>query len=977
MHSRYLVRCGTAAVAMALATSAQAQTRTFDIPSQPLTAAIAALGKQARLQIVAPAEGLETMRSRPIKGAHDARAALRALIAGTGLVIASDSGGTIVLRRAGQPETLTDSDPVAASERLATTDQDIVVTGLRASLASAIEIKRNSDAIVDAVAAEDIGQLPDNSATEALARLPGVQVFRNRGEGQAITIRGISSVVTTINDQEAYTGVSRRTLLNSYPAALIRSMEVYKALTPDLIEGGIGGSVNVQLRKPLDFKRGLTVAGTVRGSYDDLADKFFYNGDLLVSGNWQTGIGEIGAMVNASFLRRDYYETYREALQPQANAVGRIPTGILAKNPKGYYERPVLTGELQWRPAYNFGLHLRATNVTDDNRYTDTDFQTNIAANTALRDVVLVPGTDVVKSATFTATPNSGPRTNRTRELLDTTQVEFGADFTSGIATLTTNAVYTTSRIENDEQLMLLAFNQAPVINAVFQGDGKYGGLSYSYPNVDITDINQFHVRAYSDTRSRAKGKGIQWRTDLNLDTGDGLIRAFKTGFRFTRRSADYQTGTGLADLNALRLPLSSFPGGTTPIVLARDTSRDDADIPGGWVGYDGAFLNSAANLAEMNNYVDSLLTTKLFTDNGRPPFNPLSAFEGTERSFAFYGQLKYDLDLGGLRVDGVAGARVVNTWLDIHGTQRTRTRTPTSGGTVTVFEPIDRRQNYVDFNPSVSAVVHFDPRLQLRLAWTRTFSRPDFSQLNPTLDLAQVTSTSAYVATAVTGNPDLQPVRSTNWDASLEYYFGRGGAASLAYFQRDVNGYIVTTTQNEEGLPNATGLVAVTKPMNAGEGVIRGVEVNGSLFFDFAPGLLRNVGVSGNYTYTDSWQELPAASATATPFRGQTAGISKHSYNAALFYDDGIFRAKLAYSWRSDFTLAYNLANPANNLNWYPIERLAASATYRINRNISLTVDGTNLLGAPQRAYWGDKSVTDRVYFEGRVYSAALRFKF
>lgn len=985
MHSKFLSGCGLAAVAICSVTPAIAQERRFDIPSLPMSAAIAALGEQAHLQIIAPADGIEHLRSRPVHGMIDPRVALRRMIAKTGLEIVSDDGARIVLRRVRKPappaSVRTKDSPPADTSEAARAKPDIVVTGLIGSLKTAREMKRRSDAIMDVIAAEDVNQLPDNSATEALARLPGVQIFRNRGEGQSITIRGINQVVTTIDGQEAYTGVSRRTLLNSYPAGLIRSMEVYKALTPDLVEGGIGGAVNIELRKPLDLPKGITVAGTARGSWDDQADKFFYNGDLLVSGNWDTGIGEIGVLVNAAYTRRDYQESYRENYTPQTNAAGQIiPSALLVKNPEGHYERPVVTGEIQWRPAYNFGMHLRVTQVTDENTYSDTDFQTNIAASTKLSNVELVDGTNIVKSATFTATANSGPRSNHTSRTLDTTQIELGANFHSGIATLKSSAVYTMSHIDYEEQLFLLAFNNAPVIDAQFQSGSKWGGLSYTYQGgLDLSDISQYHVRAYSDTRYRQTGNGLQWRTDLDLDTGPGFFRSIKTGFRFATRSADYQYGTGLANLNSLNLPMSAFPGGSTPITLSRRGNGDDATLRSGWVGFDSNWFASSSNVVAMNQYVSSLTgMSSLFTDNDRPAYDPLQAFHGDETSFAYYGMVKYGFDLAGLKVDGVVGARAVNSWLSIDGTQRIQEKTPTTGGTIVRYEPVHGRQNYLDLDPSVSAVVHFSPRAQLRLAYTKTFSRPDFSQLNPQSSLVQVLAASgAYVGIASAGNPELKPIRSANYDASLEYYFGRAGLISVAGFYRDVDGYIVSTTVDDDTLDNSYGVVQVTKPVNAGDGAIKGVEANLTTFFDFAPGVLRNFGVSANYTYTDSYQVLPAEG-TTPELRAQMAGISKNSYNLNLFYDDGHrFRARVGYSWRSGFTLTYNRSDPNGNLNWYPISRLAASATYRVTPKVSLTVDGTNLLARPQRAYWGTKANTDRVYFEGRVISAALRFRF
>lgn len=995
MRSNYFTGCGIAAVAMCLAMPAAAQTRAFDIPAQSLAAAIAEFGRQANLRIIAPADGLEGVRSRPIRGQQDARAALRQLIAGSGLVIASDKGGTIVLRRAGPPRTA----PTATTAQADTASEDsssdpaILVTGLRASLETAREIKRKSDAIVDVVAAEDVNQLPDNSATEALARLPGVQIFRNRGEGQAITIRGISQVLTTLNGQEAYTGASRRTLLNSYPSSIIKSMEVYKALTPDLIEGGIGGVVNVQLRAPLDLPKGIHAAGTLRGSYDDQSRKFFYNGDLLLNGHWSTGIGEIGVMLNASYVRRDYLESYREATALQNTTVAataadgtrlaaglQIPAALLVKRPEGKYQRPVITGALQWRPAYNLGFKLRATNITDLNKYNDNDFQTNLAANTALTNVALVPGTNIVQSATFTATANSGPRSSNTRELLDTTQVEFGADFTSGIATLTSNLVYTSSRIQTDEQLFLLAFNTAPVINAVFQTpDSRFGGLSYSYAgNIDLTNANNFHVRAYSDTRTRQRGKGLQWRTDLDLDTGSGFFRSLKTGFRYANRTARFQYGTRLADLNALRLPLSSFPGGDQPKIVSTGFYGDDASVPTSWVGYDGAVLGNADTFAALNKYVGTLSGQATLFAGDRPAFDPLKTFEGDETTYAVYGQFKYGFPIAGIDVDGVVGARIVNTELSIDGTQVQTTRSPATGNVIVITNvPIHGRQNYTNVNPAASLVAHFTPKLQLRLAWTKTFNRPDFTQLNPSMNLVQNTTTAGvYAGVATSGNPELQPVRSQNWDASLEWYFGRAGAATLAFFQRDVHGFIVNAAEPDSP-QGATGVVTITRPINAGDGRIRGIEANVSTFFDFAPRFLRNFGGFANFTYIDHEQELPGTTATAATYIGPIPGVSNTSINTGLFYDDGKLRARVAYSERSGFTLAYNLANRNNDLKWFPISRFDASMTYRFTRNVSLSVEGQNLLGSPQRAYWGGQQTVDRVYFEGRVFSAALRFKY
>lgn len=147
----------------------------------------------------------------------------------------------------------------------ATTDgDDIVVTGLRQSLANAQSIKRNADTVVDAITAEDIGALPDRSVNEALQRVAGVAITRFAAatdtahfsvEGSGVTIRGLSYVRGEFNGRDSFgVGGGREIGFNDVPTELVGSVEVYKNLTADMIEGGISGSVNINTRKPFDTK---------------------------------------------------------------------------------------------------------------------------------------------------------------------------------------------------------------------------------------------------------------------------------------------------------------------------------------------------------------------------------------------------------------------------------------------------------------------------------------------------------------------------------------------------------------------------------------------------------------------------------------------------------------------------------------------------------------------------------------------------
>ncbi|TPG42517.1 TonB-dependent receptor [Sphingomonas koreensis] len=190
---------------------------------------------------------------------------------------------------------------------------DIVVTGIRASLADAQSIKRNSDTIVDAITAQDIGALPDRSVTEALQRVPGVSISRFAGsndpdhfsvEGSGVVVRGLNFVRSEFNGRDAFSaGVGGQSLnFADVPAELLGSVEVYKNVTAAAIEGGLAGTVNLNTRKPFDNK-GLHIGVDMEGNYGDLEKKWSPTGSVLITDTWNTGIGTFGLLADGSYSR--------------------------------------------------------------------------------------------------------------------------------------------------------------------------------------------------------------------------------------------------------------------------------------------------------------------------------------------------------------------------------------------------------------------------------------------------------------------------------------------------------------------------------------------------------------------------------------------------------------------------------------------------------------------------------------------------
>jgi len=211
---------------------------------------------------------------------------------------------------AAQPADSAAAQPATAQP---TDDQAIVVTGIRASLANSQNIKRNSDTVVDAITAQDIGALPDRSVTEALARVPGVSMNRFAGsndpdhfsvEGSGVVIRGLAFVRSEFNGRDTFsTGVYGQSInFSDVPAELLGSVAVYKNATAEMIEGGLSGTVDLRTRLPSD-QRGFHISFDAEMNYGDFARRWAPTGSLLISNTWDTGIGRIGLLADVSYSR--------------------------------------------------------------------------------------------------------------------------------------------------------------------------------------------------------------------------------------------------------------------------------------------------------------------------------------------------------------------------------------------------------------------------------------------------------------------------------------------------------------------------------------------------------------------------------------------------------------------------------------------------------------------------------------------------
>lgn len=903
----------------------------------------------------------------------------------------------------------------SGSGQSAVDPRDIVVTGYRASLSTAQAIKRDSDATLDSIVAQDIGKLPDNTAAESLARITGVQVTRFGDEVNGVLVRGLGDIVTTFNGREIFTAELRTVRLQDFPSGSLSGLEVYKSGTAELIEPGLAGLINVRSRRAFDFKDGVTVAGGIRGTYNDQSEKYDPQGNLMVSWRKDTGIGEIGILVNGSYTQSQYRNAVRfgsstittlgttQVVNP--GSVGRdfrYPDRIGVFSNSGKRWRPSANASLQWKPAPNFEVYADFLYQGFRQNAANDLFEASLRAmSPTLNDVVMVDGKpDQVQSFTKVGGERSQMYRSTADSYTNTFQYAGGFKWDVGRARITSDLAFTKSEFGRDEWSFDTANTSAPTINVEFFNDG---GVAFDLPGFDANDPANYKWRGFFELTNRVKGEGWQWRTDVDLETDVSFLPKIQVGLRWSDRNASLQQGSRYAGTERLNLALDSLPIGE--LNLIPDAFRTNVQGFRQWLMPSRAgIVGGAPELRELALQSLQQLAVRFPTEAGlrdairlfstpEVQLDPYTGFAAKEATYTAYGQAKYELPIGSWEIDGLVGLRVVNTVGEYSGISSV-----TFDG-VRQPEPRVTNANYVDLLPNFSMRIRPTNRLQLRFAYTKTRTRPEFGRLNPAITITQNNAAPTPDAPpdprfpadlqgrpdafGSGGNPNLRPLTSTNYDATAEYYFSRTASITAGFFYRDLDGFINTYARRVRD--PLYGLLEITIPENAGKGRIKGFELGGQTFLDFLPGLLSGFGVQANVTYLDGKNRYPAAflnSAVQDPPFVKIPFLSKWTYNAALFYEKGKISTRLSYNHRSPHLIS-NLFD-ANGVYNGEAVRSISRLDYSFNINpipqVTLTFDATNLLAQPFQNYWqygDDRRYPRDVRDEGRYFGLGARFRF
>jgi TonB-dependent receptor len=872
----------------------------------------------------------------------------------------------------------------------------IVVTGFRASLQGARDVKRNATIIQDSIVADDIAAFPDLNLAEALQRLPGVAINREAGEGRRVSLRGLGPDFTRVqlNGMEVLGNVDspqdsrgqgtrdRAFDFNIFAAELFNRVDVRKSFSADQTEGGLAGTVGLFTARPFDYT-GTKLAFSASGGTNTLTKDFQPRLTGLVSKNW----GDFGILVSAAYSHRQTRETGVDTYRWRRNKANGSDISALTQEEQdkinsgelrfargnrqsvwdSTQDRLGVTASAQWNPADT--VHLTLDGLYG--KYKADRFETHLASRGGGGSTWLGGG------QTFAGVTYPNSKINAI-EWNDQNEVTY-LDVTGG-------QTATETRIQNaSNTFKQLTFSGdaeiVPGLKATF-----LGGIERSSYDMPLSD--QFYTEAYGNVISDYRGGSYGLVNTYGWDTGDAsnyhaheidMNQSFQdSAFDNVKGSLAYEitpddkisvggewrrfknSGFKRTYNDAL---LTAFKNGT----VSADIS-DYSKVYTGYKGQDWVIVDYDKALSALGIDRSKYLTTKN------------SVFAVEERTAAGYVQYDWNHQLGSLPFRGNIGGRYYHTDILSAGVG-------TVGGT---DAPIAVSSSYQGFLPAVNLI--FDPAkdLVVRASAARNINRPALGSLavNGTVTVGDNNELSVSV-----GNPALKPYKSTDLDLSVEYYFGKVGSVSAALFYKTLNGFITTQTVNDvpysetglstalvTGVTGSTNVTTFSRPVNLGKTDLWGLELAAQTDFTFLPAPFDRFGTAVNFTYVNSkydYSAMYAGGANTT-----LEGLSKYNGNITLYYQDAKFDIRGSANYRSSYV--YSAAPISTSLGLdQDLSGYAAtvyvdmSAHYKVMEGVQLTLDAINLTNQHEKQY---SDSTKRLYFNtrsGTTVMGGIRFEF
>ena len=824
--------------------------------------------------------------------------------------------------------------------RLAGVTEIVMVT---AGAALARDEKRAAPMIMDVVSADSVGRFPDANAAEALRRVPGVSMEIDQGEGRFVVVRGIDASLNnvTLNGQVIGTPAefgTRGVSMDAVPADLISRLEVIKAVRPDMDANAIGASINIETLSAFDMPGGF-VFGSLRSGYNDMSGRAPFTG----SASWGRVFGDRrwGVVIGGSYSRRHY----ESELFRVADSWGNFNGSFVPQNQAFFLydvnrRRQGVNGSIEFRPATQQSVKFQINH----NRFEDTEGRQQTAF-------------DLTRGTLTNQTPTSGQfnQGRATREYRDYNQQHL-------INSAMLSGIHEHAQVAFDWNIGASRGQR----KTPFRADWEFRSAANAFPNsYDVSDPDLVRVippeNFYSGTAYPFRR--VRFREDIEREDVLSGEANLKRSVTMGSRSGFWKTGIKLVTRDKLQDRTNhNYNTGTQAFTLADFGLGNSVDR----FFFNELRFGPTLNLPGLKDFFAANPSRFVFDDVTTAQNSVEQDFTAEERVLAGYGMFQFDFARGNV----MAGARLEATNADYAASELVFSNAVYTGRTI----PATGSTDYVNVLPGVH--VNFFPtsKLTVRAAWTNTLGRPAYADLAPITVFDEVQDTDgAFVGSLNTGNAELEPYLSMNFDLSVEYY-SPSGLFSIAPFYKRIDNPIYDRSTAETNIVHNGRTYArfgLTKPENADRGHIGGVELNYQTTFSRLPSPLDGLGTNVNYTWTDSAVTLFDRTGDL-PFFKQ----SDHIGNAALLYRKYGIEGQLSLSFQGP-ALGSVGANADGDIyaDWY--RPLDAKISFPISRVLRGFIEGRNLNDAPRIRYAATPSRRTAHEIYSRDFYAGIDWRF
>jgi len=874
----------------------------------------------------------------------------------------------------------------------------IEVTGVRSSLTSALNAKRNSESISDSIIAEEIGKSSDENIAQALSRVAGVSLDRNGGNTQTVTVRGVQAALNDIK----LNGVSMTSNTNDqsvdlslFSADILSRIDVIKSPSANQEEGSLGASINLQTRAPLSSDKNINVF-TVEARHNDLSEsttpRFAYTGIY----NLDDTMGFAGSIFyDQQDMRKDEFNIFHTGIRKfssndkSGNAAKRvinaetgevIPGDTWVAAPNFYLNRLNLdektkqggTLTFQYRPSdeTEFRFDGSFSRQEIDHSHTLTRMH-NLHRNPY--EVTVKLGDDNTSNNIVSAKSGHIGGLNQAGRWFNTTDtLVLGAEFDHAIGDnwiisgrighSATDQEYTDGyRMNWMPDFAGKVGDETPdnpwcgiEYASGVEGD-NLPGLSYCAPTYDGMDPSTMKL-----TQVRSDRRDVDdTKTSVYFDASRGFDNDYVTSVEFGVKYTDRSKAVSSEEVffgpsvfeNQDKVLASDIPGVATSSITGGHFLDGIAHsgMPTDWINPD---IDATIAHIFPNGLDESLFTP-----------NPLKAWQVDEVTYGAYVQANYELLNGD--ITGNFGVRYAATQVDGRGSSGFKFNKNLPfliDGQDTVFSPIADENDYDNWLPSFTLNWMIEDDLILRTSAAKVMARTQIDALRPNFEVKANNIEEVPVASG--GNTLLDPFVANQFDVSLEWYFEEGALLSAAAFYKDFTSFTYSTSTNQQFDNPLTGICIVDRSVheeadkltatspcadinysttqNGGSADIQGLELAYQQNYSFLPGLLSHLGSSINYTYADSEAIVDPDNAD-NPFNGLPfLNTSKHSTNATVYWENKDLSLRLAYAYRSEALSKTTNRDSATVRD--ARGTLDFTANYHINENLQVSFSALNL---------------------------------